>query len=219
MQDEDPTVYGLFWNQVLTQKLRFPVAQAPVQLTTTFPSSLVLLSCCARCVQIAADPLSKKYRMWSSNEVWVVSRTWGLGHRNFAPDFVPNSWVDQRSPLCFPVSYTSGHSVLSVGDRTHWVQRQATAEPHTYVTYRLHVLICQRFYLFVFRERRGEGEREGEKHWCEGERDIDQSPLICTSQTCNSGLGPGQWTRWPFAFAGRCLSSWAALARASGGTF
>ena len=49
----------------------------------------------------------------------------------------------------------------------------------------------QRFYLFIFIERGREGEREGEKHQCEG--NIDQLPLIRTltkDQTCNPGTCP-----------------------------
>ena len=42
-----------------------------------------------------------------------------------------------------------------------------------------------RFYLFIFREKGGEGETEGEKHWCVRNTSID-----CVSHAPNQGPGP-----------------------------
>ena len=42
-----------------------------------------------------------------------------------------------------------------------------------------HFLFYLRFYLFIFRERGGEGEREGAKHPCVRDRYIYRLPLTC----------------------------------------
>ena len=58
-----------------------------------------------------------------------------------------------------------------------------------------------RFYLFIFRERGSDGEREGEKHWC-----MRDTLVSCLSLTPKGGPGqqPGHvpWPgieRWPFS--------------------
>ena len=73
-----------------------------------------------------------------------------------------------------------------------------------------------RFYLFIFRERRREGEREGEKHWRARE-----TPVGCLSHVPK--WGPGQQPRhvpWPgikqvtFRSMGWCSTHWATPIRA-----
>ena len=51
-----------------------------------------------------------------------------------------------------------------------------------------------RFYLFIFRERRGEGEREGEKHQCvvASHMSVPSPPALGTW----SGCKPGMWPDW-----------------------
>ena len=47
--------------------------------------------------------------------------------------------------------------------------------------------IFKRFYLFIFRQRGGEGDREGEKHEC-----VVASGVTATGDlTCNPGMCPG----------------------------
>ena len=73
------------------------------------------------------------------------------------------------------------------------------------------------FYLFIFRERRREGKREGEKHWCMRETSIG-CPLL--TPNWGSGLQP-RHVPWQgiepatFQLAGWCSISWAIPARAS----
>ena len=49
----------------------------------------------------------------------------------------------------------------------------------------LEIILFLKKNLFIFRERAREGEREGEKHWCERE-----SLIGCLSHTSNQGHGP-----------------------------
>ena len=49
-------------------------------------------------------------------------------------------------------------------------------------------LIFKRFYLFIFRERGREGEREEEKHQCVAASHVDPTGDLA----CNPGMGPEQ---------------------------
>ena len=75
---------------------------------------------------------------------------------------------------------------------------------------------CNNFYLFIFRERGREGEREGEKHWC-----VRDTSIGCLSNAPSWGPGPqprhvsslGIKTV-PFWFTGQHSIHWATPARA-----
>ena len=76
--------------------------------------------------------------------------------------------------------------------------------------------IFRRFYLFIFRERGREGEREGEKHWC-----VRDTLISCLSHSPN--WGPGLQPRhvpWlgiepaAFQFTGQDSIHWVTPARA-----
>ena len=75
-----------------------------------------------------------------------------------------------------------------------------------------------RFHLFIFRERGREGEREGEKHWCE--RSIHCLVASCTHPSWGSNLQP-RHVPWPgiepvtFHFARWCPTHWASPVRAT----
>ena len=71
-------------------------------------------------------------------------------------------------------------------------------------------VILKRFYLFIFRERGREGEREGEKHWCARETLIG-----CLLHTSNWRSGPQlRHVPWlgiepvTFHLAGPCPTRW-----------
>lgn len=68
------------------------------------------------------------------SEYWIEQR---LGQRNYAPDFAPNCWINQKALLCFPILCILGGSVLYDGDRKYCFERYTIAEPHKSVTYRL----------------------------------------------------------------------------------
>ena len=72
-----------------------------------------------------------------------------------------------------------------------------------------------RFHLFIFRERRREGESEGEKHQCERE-----TLMGCFPHISHPGTEPANQARaWPrmepvtLHFAGWCPTNWATLVR------
>ena len=67
-----------------------------------------------------------------------------------------------------------------------------------------HHLFFFKCYLFIFRERGREGEREGEKHWCERETSVScllSDPWSLTRDwTHNLGMCPDQESnQWPFS--------------------
>ena len=78
------------------------------------------------------------------------------------------------------------------------------------------MLFLKRFYLFNFRERGREEEREGEKHWC-----VRDTLITCLSHAPSRGPGPQPrhvpwWGIEPaaFHFAGWHSIHWATLTRA-----
>ena len=61
-----------------------------------------------------------------------------------------------------------------------------------------------RFYLFIFRERRKEGEREGEKYQCV----VASCPPPTVDLACNPGMCPGwELNRQPFGSQARAQST------------
>ena len=56
------------------------------------------------------------------------------------------------------------------------------------------LFFCKRFYLFTFRERRREGEREGEKHQCVRDH---RSVASCSPPTWDLACSPGMCPTWP----------------------
>ena len=71
------------------------------------------------------------------------------------------------------------------------------------------LLFSWRFYLFIIRKRRREGEREGETHKC-----VVASPTPPTGPTTQACALTGNWTGDPLLCSG-CSIHWATPARAS----
>ena len=58
--------------------------------------------------------------------------------------------------------------------------------------YHIDLYFFLRFYLFIFRERGGEGEREGEKHQCV----VASHAPPTGDQACNQGMCPDWELNW-----------------------
>ena len=70
-----------------------------------------------------------------------------------------------------------------------------TFQVQTHSSWFFSIIFLKRFYLFIFRERGREGEREGEKHQC-----VVLSHMPPTGDlACNPGMCPNwESNRWPF---------------------
>ena len=62
-----------------------------------------------------------------------------------------------------------------------------------------------RFYLFIFRQRGREGEREGEKHQCALASCVHHNPGMCPDWELNLGIEPA--TLWAFGLLARAQST------------
>ena len=72
------------------------------------------------------------------------------------------------------------------------------------------LLFFKRFYLFIFRERGREGEREGEEHqWVASCTPHNSGPNLQSRLVSWLGIEPV-----PFLFVGWCLTTWATPIRA-----
>ena len=104
---------------------------------------------------------------------------------NMCPDWELNQWPFGLWPVVSPLRHTSKGP--------------------------FYLFIFLRFYLFIFRERGREGEREGEKHQCRAAShlaptgDLAWNPGICPDWELN---------QQPFGFAGQHSIYWATQARA-----
>ena len=80
----------------------------------------------------------------------------------------------------------------------------------------IYILFFKGFYLFIFRERGREGDREGEKHWCEREISIG---CLLHAPSWEPGLQSRHMPRWriepaTLLFVGWRPTHWATSVRA-----
>ena len=181
----------------------------------------LILNTCWKCFNKKAfqqESLLKQLQMTCS------SHKWWLGTGSVSVMAPPRKWIAQKqftflhvpSPLLWK---GAGGCVSAPGNTGCWksaTQHNCTmlyviqVVPESRMTFWF-LFVC----LFVFREKRREGEREGEKHWCERETSIG-----CFLHTLERGLNPKPrhvlWTGIKpvtFCFKGWLPSNWATQVR------